>query len=145
MKTIEIAVAGIKRAGRWLQGAKRALEDKRWDDVVYCSQMAVEQATKSILISLAIDFPREHDISEVFAQLAQRKDLPKWFRDQVDSISNTIAELAELRGLAGYGFEKGINAEYFKDYAPEAYSKAEKTYKSCINLLKELFKVDIAT
>jgi len=143
LKNIEIAVAGIKRAGRWLQGAKRALEDKRWDDVVYCSQMAVEQAAKSILISLAIDFPREHDVSNVFIQLAERKDLPKWFREEVDSISDTIAELAELRGLAGYGFEKGVDAEYFKSYAPEAYSKAEKVYKICTKLLKELFKIPI--
>jgi len=143
LRNIDIAISGIKRAGRWLQGAKRALEDKRWDDVVYCSQMAVENATKAILISLAIDFPHSHDTSDVFTVLAKRDDIPKWFRDEVESISDIIAELAELRGLAGYGFEKGIDVEYFRDYAPEAYTKAEYVYKEYVKLLEEIFNVKL--
>ncbi len=37
-----IARQMLDRAARWLQGAERALEDNRWDDVVYCAQMGVE-------------------------------------------------------------------------------------------------------
>lgn len=144
MKNVDIAAAGIKRGARWLQGAKRALEDERWDDAVYSSQMAVEQVTKAVLIALGIDFPREHDVGGVFAQLSSRTDLPSWFRDEAPSISETISELAKQRGLAGYGFEMGINAEYFKEYAPQAFERAEKVYKSCVRLINELFRLSLS-
>ncbi len=116
------------------------MEDKRFDDVVYCPQLTVEQSVKSVLISLAIVYPKGHDVSEVFIQLAKRKDLPKWFREKVNLISETMVELAELRELAGYGFEKGIDANYFENYAPEALKKAEETYETCRKLLIQLFK-----
>ncbi|MEM2137335.1 MAG: hypothetical protein QXI93_05205 [Candidatus Methanomethylicia archaeon] len=60
----------------------------------------------------------------------------------IDELSDNISELAELRGLAGYGYEKGIDADYFKDYAPIAYEKAKKHYNACSKLLKELFNLN---
>ncbi|MBS7248316.1 MAG: HEPN domain-containing protein [Candidatus Jordarchaeales archaeon] len=71
MRNIEMAVQAIKRAARWLQGAERAMEDERWDDVVYSSQMAAEHSTKAVLISLGIDFPKEHDVSDILLQLQE--------------------------------------------------------------------------
>ncbi|MFQ6075820.1 MAG: HEPN domain-containing protein [Candidatus Bathyarchaeia archaeon] len=142
MSNVELAIAAIRRAGRWLQGAARAREDGRWDDVVYSSQMGVELSAKAVLIAFGIDFPREHDVSLVFDPLARRADIPRWFRDQVPAMSNTIAELAELRGVAGYGLERGIGVEYFKDYAPEALEAARNTHAACLRLLRQLFNVD---
>jgi len=140
MSNIELARAGIERAGRWLQGASRALEDERWDDAVFSSQMAVEQSAKAVLIALGIDFPKEHDVSIVFEDLAKRLDMPEWFRSKVPEIVKAVAELAEMRGLAGYGFEQGIGVEYFKDYAPEASKKAREVHEACSKLLRETFK-----
>ena len=140
VSNIELAYKALARARRWLQSAFRALEDERWDDVVYSAQMAVEQSSKGVLIALGIDYPREHDISDVFSELRNREDLPKWFRDLILDMSRSIAELAELRGLAGYGYEKGIDVDYFKDYAPEAYSIAKDHVDICEKLLNELFK-----
>jgi len=140
MSNIELARAGIERAGRWLQGASRALQDARWDDAVYSSQMAVEQSAKAVLIVLGIDFPKEHDVSIVFEALSKRIDMPEWFRRKVPEIGKAVAELAELRGLAGYGFEQGIGVEYFKDYAPEAIKKAREVHEACFKLLNEAFK-----
>ena len=140
MSNVGLAEAGIGRAGRWLQGASRALEDERWDDAVYSSQMAVEQSAKAILIALGIDFPKEHDVSIVFEDLAKRLDMPEWFRSKVPEIVKAVAELAEMRGLAGYGFEQGIGVEYFKDYAPEAFKKASEVHEACSKLLRETFK-----
>ncbi len=138
--SVELAYKALDRASRWLQGAYRALEDKRWDDVVYSSQMAVEQASKGVLIALGIDYPREHDVSDVFGKLASREDIPEWFRGHVPELSRIIAELAELRGLAGYGYEEGIDVEYFRGYAPEAYEMARKHVELCRKLLDELFQ-----
>jgi HEPN domain-containing protein len=140
MSNIELARAGIERAGRWLQGASRALQDERWDDAVYASQMAVEQSAKAVLIALGIDFPKEHDVSIAFEELAKRLDIPEWFRRKVPGIVRAVAELAEMRGLAGYGFEQGIGVEYFKEYAPEAHKKAEELHEACSKLLGESFK-----
>jgi len=140
MSNIELAQAGVERAGRWLQGASRALEDARWDDAVYSSQMAVEQSAKAVLIALGIDYPKEHDVSIVFEELAKRLDTPEWFRRKVSEIVKAVAELAEMRGLAGYGFEQGVGVEYFRDYAPEAFRKAEEVHEACSKLLREAIK-----
>ena len=140
MSNVGLAEAGIERAGRWLQGASRALEDARWDDAVYSSQMAIEQSAKAVLIALGIDFPKEHDVSIAFETLAKRSDVPEWFRRKVPEIGKAVAELAEIRGLAGYAFQPGIGVEYFKDYAPEAIKKAKDVHDACSKLLKEAFK-----
>lgn len=139
LKNVEVARRGIDRAERWLRGAKAALTDRRWDDVVYAAQMAVEQSAKAVLFALGIDFPKEHDVSEVFTSLVTREDLPSDFRSRVPSISATVKELAEQRGLAGYGFEQGITVNHFKDYAPKALRAARGVYATCKKLLKKEF------
>ena len=136
MNTEELAMLGIGRASRWLQGAKRAREDGRWDDVVYSSEMAAEQALKAVLIFYGMDYPKEHDVSDAILQIRGREGLPSWFREQIEGMAEAIAELADQRGLAGYGFEQGITAEYFRKYAPQALAKAERIHANCERLLK---------
>ncbi|MBO3753693.1 MAG: HEPN domain-containing protein [Candidatus Brockarchaeota archaeon] len=140
---IDLAVSAIRRSSRWLRSALRALEDGRWDDVVYSSQMAVEQASKSVLIALGIEYPKEHDVSIVFKQVSRIRNIPEWFSSMIPQLAENISELAELRGLAGYGYEKGLDADYFKDYAPKAYEMARKHYEACVKLLSELYNVHV--
>ncbi|MBO3832986.1 MAG: HEPN domain-containing protein [Candidatus Brockarchaeota archaeon] len=140
---IDLAVSAIRRSSRWLKSALRALEDERWDDVVYSSQMAVEQASKSVLIALGIEYPKEHDVSTVFKQVSRIRNIPEWFLSMIPQLAENISELAELRGLAGYGYEKGLDADYFKDYAPKAYEMARKHYEACVKLLSELYNVHV--
>jgi HEPN domain-containing protein len=137
-KRRNFAKLGLERAKDWLQGAKRAVEDDRWNDVVYSSQMAVEQSVKAVLFVLGVDYPKEHDVSDVFLKVVSEKKLPPWFKDQSPLIADVIAELAEQRGLAGYGFELGVGRRYFKDYAPEALQKAELVLRACEKLFEEL-------
>lgn len=140
---VDLASSALKRSGRWLKGAARALEDGRWDDVVYSSQMTVEQASKAVLIALGIEYPRAHDVSAAFKQISKIRDVPRWFSSILQELAGNISELAELRGLAGYGYEKGLDAEYFKEYAPKAYEKAKKHYESCARLLSELHHINV--
>jgi HEPN domain-containing protein len=140
---VDLASSALKRGGRWLKGAARALEDGRWDDVVYSSQMTVEQASKAVLIALGIEYPRAHDVSAAFKQISKIRDVPRWFSPILQELAGNISELAELRGLAGYGYEKGLDAEYFKEYAPKAYEKAKKHYEACARLLSELHHVNV--
>jgi len=139
LRNIVIARRGIERAWRWLQTAEEAFAGKRWDDVVYAAQMAVEQSSKAVLFALGIDFPREHDVSEVFGKLAGREDLPEWFRKSVSGICSAIRELAKQRGLAGYGFEQEITVDFFKDFAPEALREAREVHAACKKLLDQIF------
>jgi len=104
--------------------------------------MCVEQSTKSILVALGIDYPKEHDISGVFMKLSGNKALPTWFRDKIPKITQYISELAEQRGLAGYGFETGITIDYFKDYSNRAIKAAREIHEACQRLLKALMKLE---
>lgn len=64
-------------ANDWLERAKgnliRAKQFKPqgafWEDLCFDAQQAVEKAIKAVCISLQIDFPKTHDISELFVLL----------------------------------------------------------------------------
>jgi HEPN domain-containing protein len=98
--------------------------------------MAVETAAKAILTALGIDYPKEHDISGIFLTLEKRNDLPKWFRDYVPKISYAIKILAEIRGLAAYGYERGLSLQDFGKKAPET----RMVFKNAKRLYDEIFK-----
>ncbi len=141
MNTLDMALLALKRSERWIEGARRALSDSRWDDVVYSAQMCSEHAAKAVLISLGIDFPKQHDVSDVFVTLKERRDLPSDFLGKVEDIAEKLAGLAAERALAGYGFEEGVGVEYFKDIAPGAIEDAEFILRSCEELVTEVFGV----
>ena len=113
------------RAKRWLQGANRALEDERWDDVIYCSQMAVEQSIKAILLDKGLIFKRVHDVSDEFLNLKDDRTLPTQIKENIEKLSDTLIFLTDQRSLAGYGFEEEVDVSFFKDSAPEALEKAQ--------------------
>ncbi len=116
----------LKRAKNWLQGAQRGLEDKRWDDCVYNSQMASEQAIKALFLKLGIHYKRIHDVSSIFRIIEENSNLPEFFTQKIAEYSDIVEELTEQRNLAGYGFEDGIGNEYFKEYAPTALNWANE-------------------
>lgn len=129
----------MARASRWLQGAERALQDERWDDAVYAAQMCSEHAAKAVLIALGIEYPKQHDVSGVFIELKRRGNIPAEFGAGIEEVTASLGELAAERALAGYGFEEGVDASYFEDYAPEAVEKARSVRDFCNRLLGALF------
>jgi HEPN domain-containing protein len=129
----------MDRAKRWLEDAESALKKGNYDDATYLSQMSVETAAKAVLIALAIDYPKEHDVSGVFKKLLTKPSLPGWFYDEIPKISDAIRNLAEIRGLAAYGYEHGMTLEDFKEKAPEFVKMALSTYESLSKLIKEIF------
>jgi len=136
MKNSEITKIALKRARRWYQGAIRALEDKRWDDVIYNYEMAVEQALKAILILFGIEYPKKHDISSIFLNLKNR-DIPKFFSKKIDEYAKLLNILVNKRGPAAYGYTEGITKNDFKEDAKNLKSEVEKVLKDCENLLDE--------
>lgn len=127
----------FQRAQRWFQGAQRALEDERWDDVVYGAQMAVEQAIKAVMLGQGFVFKRVHDVSDEFLQLSTRSTFPQWFRDTIPAIVDILARLTDQRALAGYGFEEEVGVGYFEPSAKPALADAKKVLDFIERLLKE--------
>ncbi|MFQ6127797.1 MAG: HEPN domain-containing protein [Thermoplasmata archaeon] len=143
MNTLEMAILALRRSDRWLEGSRRALQDSRWDDAVFSAQMCSEHSAKAVLIFLGMDFPKQHDVSDVFASLEGREDLPLDFRGRVGDICEKLAELAAERALAGYGFEEGIGAEHFKETAPESVEDAEFVLEICKDLVARLSRKEV--
>ncbi|MFW9903682.1 MAG: HEPN domain-containing protein [Candidatus Thorarchaeota archaeon] len=119
-----------QRAQRWLQGAVRAFDDKRWDNVIYNSQMAVEHAIKAILLNQGLIFKRVHDVSDEFLALRNHEALPKEIQTNIDKLSDTLIYLTDQRALAGYGFEEEVDLEFFREPAPKALKKAQWALKT---------------
>lgn len=101
--------------------------------------MASEHAAKAVLIALGIEYPKQHDVSPLFVPLRDRSDLPGPFREEVEGAAAVLGELAAERALAAYGFEAGVDADHFREYAPEAVGKARSVVTLCAGLLRELF------
>ncbi len=69
------------------------MEDGRWDDVVYSSQTAVEQASKAVLLALGVGYPRGHDVSAALRMVPGVKGVPGWFKYMVDGVAGNVSEL----------------------------------------------------
>ncbi|MGV9197747.1 MAG: HEPN domain-containing protein [Promethearchaeia archaeon] len=133
---MEISQKALERAERWHQGAKRAFEDKRWDDVIYSFQMSVEQAMKAVLILYGIEYPKVHDISPIYFNLSNA-DLPTWFMVKIDFHASTLERLTEKRGLSAYGYIDGVTKNSFYDDAERYREPVAEVLADCSQLIRE--------
>ena len=141
MKNYETANEALKRARRWHQGSIRALEDQRWDDVVYSYEMAVEQALKAILILYGIEYPKKHDISNIYLSLKNKK-VPEFFSKNIDNHAKILNILVKKRGPAAYGYVEGINKNEFMKDAKNLKQDVENILNECEQLLLEFNKIN---
>jgi HEPN domain-containing protein len=127
---------------RWvLKEAENALAAENYAVSVRRSQEALELSAKGALRRLAVEYPREHDVSEAVEATADR--LPDNIREQVGEIKALSAELARIRGPALYGYEaEGVPASeaFTKDYATETLNRT----KPIANLLIRFASEDAA-
>ncbi|MBA7512929.1 hypothetical protein ES705_04938 [subsurface metagenome] len=136
MNNLETSQKAIDRAFRWYQGAIRAYEDERWDDSIYTFQMSVEQSLKGILILYGIEYPKKHDISNVYI-LLKEKDVPEWFKNKINSQIKILKNLIKLKGISAYGYIDGITKEHFKDDAIKFKKPVEDIITTCKALIVE--------
>ena len=141
MRTTKMAKDYAERA-RWvLKEAENALAAENYAVSVRPSQEALELSAKGALRRLAVEYPREHDVSEALEATADR--LPDNIREQVGEIKALSAELARIRGPALYGYEaEGVPASeaFTKDYATETLNRT----KTIANLLIRFASEDAA-
>jgi HEPN domain-containing protein len=139
MKNSETTKKALERARRWYQGAIRAFEDQRWDDVIYSYEMAVEQALKAILILYGIEYPKKHDISIIYLSL-KSKNLPEYFSKNIDNHAKILNLLVKKRGPAAYGYVEGLDKSQFMKDAKNLRKDVEDILIQCEQLLNEFSK-----
>ena len=92
----------------------------------------MEMAAKAVLRRLAIEYPREHDVSEAIDPAAAR--LPDYVKSRTQEIKVMLAELATVRGPAFYGYEaEGIPASqaFTREYASQTLAKTKPLVDLC--------------
>ena len=139
MNNLDTSFQALKRGKNWHQSAIRALEDQRWDDVIYSYQMAVEQSMKAILILFCIEYPKKHDISKIYLEL-KALSLPEWFLNKIELHSEIIKDLVRLRGTSAYGYVDGITSDDFFDDALKFKESVKEIIEDCEKLIIEFKK-----
>jgi len=100
----EMARDYLQRAKWCLEEALLARDREDYAGVVRRSQEALELAAKALLRAHAIEYPREHDVSE--ALINEKKRFPPEIQGQIEPLAALVSELASIRGPAMYGLER---------------------------------------
>jgi len=127
-----------ERARRFLTEAKNALTAEDYPTCVRRLQEALEMASKAVLRKLALEYPREHDVSEAMDAASDR--FPDYMKEKLDDIKRMLTKLTADRGPALYGYElQGIPASeiFTQAYAQEAFSATQPLVELCIKFATE--------
>lgn len=133
MKTTRMAKDYAANAAWPLRQAENALEAKNGPVCVRRLQEALELASKAVLRRLAIEYPRQHDVSDAIEFASNR--LPECLKNRVEDITQALTELDRIRGPAFYGYEaEGIppSEAFTADYAEQTLRRVKPLVKLCI-------------
>ncbi len=112
---------------KWLvKEAENALNAENALICVRRTQEALELSAKAALRRLAIEYPRDHDVSEALGAASER--LPNEIREKLPETMTLLAELARIRGPAFYGYEQeGIPASeaFTREYAANTFRRSK--------------------
>lgn len=144
MNTKSMALDYMKRAKRCFAESKSAFEDQDYPITIRRAQECVELSLKAILRSIAIEYPRDHDVGEA---LETAKDIfPDWFSIKIVDFKRISRDLSKKRGPAIYGYEASLRPAsdiFSRDDAEEALKSAEDVYDSCYKLICDIFEGSI--
>lgn len=139
MINVEMARDYHRRAKRCLKEAELSLHEGDPPMTIRRSQEALELATKAVLRYLAVEYPREHDVSDALTEIENK--LPPYLKDSLPELKRLLTELAELRGPAFYGYEReGIPASkaFSHERAETIFQKVKKLVEACSAFLSEI-------
>lgn len=142
MNLSELAVGYLKQAEARLADARDALAEANNAYALRLSQECVELSVKAALRSVAIEYPKQHEVSDLLIEFKKR--FPVWFADETGFIREASVSLFKKRELAFYGGEdaalppdKVISAEDGK----QAVEWGERVFEDCKKLLDSAGKV----
>lgn len=83
-----------------LDEARNAVENEVYSLAVRRSQETVELSLKVALRYLAIEYPRDRDVSDVLLAVKETRPLPNWFEERIEFMVSVSSDLARKRGPA---------------------------------------------
>ena len=144
MKTDELAHDYIDRAELTLEEARSAFEKGVYSLAIRRAQETCELSLKGALRYLAIEYPRDHDVSDVLIKVKEIRQIPEWFNDKIEFMAGVSSDLARKRGPAFYGIERSVTPAskiFGREEGLRALMEAEEILKLCRRLIKEGGKV----
>ncbi|HIH43699.1 MAG TPA: HEPN domain-containing protein [Candidatus Methanoperedenaceae archaeon] len=138
MNTQAMALDYIKRAGRCLRESRDALEDNDYPIAIRRAQECVELSLKAVLRCYAVEYPREHEVSDSLEAVGGR--FPGWFSSRIGEFIRISRDLGKKRGPAMYGYEAGLRPAsdiFSKKDAEDAFGWAQDVHDSCTRLIHE--------
>lgn len=136
MNTRDMARNYLEDAGVYLSQAREGFEGKNYHICIRRCQECVELSLKALLRLFSIEYPKEHDVSDVF--IKERHIFPDEI--DIDSLARISKDLARKRGPAIYGYERELKPPsliFSKGDAKKALDDAEYTLKSCERILRK--------
>ncbi len=139
LKSLKIAQSFLRQSKARLEDALDAEEDKNYAYAVRLSQECVEISLKAVLNAVGIEYPKIHEISDIFPKITNR--FPDWFRDEIDFLRESSKLLFKKREPSLYGDEDTLlppDEIMSKEDATDATERAKKVFSLCQRLVDEL-------
>lgn len=139
MRSLRIAESYLRQARARLEDALDAMQDENHPYAVRLSQECVELSLKAVLKTIGIEYPKVHDVSDIFPEIRDR--LPDWFKAEIDFLQESSKLLFKKREPSLYGEEETLlspNEVMNRTDAEDATNRAEKTCQLCEKLITEL-------
>jgi len=139
MRTDELALDYIDRAELTLEEARSAFEKEVYSLAIRRAQETCELSLKGALRYLAIEYPRDHDVSDVLIRVKEIRQIPEWFYEKIEFMAGVSSDLARKRGPAFYGIERSVTPAsklFGRDEGLRAFKGAEEILKLCRKLIK---------
>lgn len=141
MNTKILAEDYIRRAGRYLREAENAFSEGDYASTIRRAQECIELSVKSVLRAAGIEFPREHDVSEVLLELDV--EMPEWFKAKIPRIAKIMRDITPKRGISMYGLERELkpaSAIFSEEDARVELKNASEVHLDCGKFVRWWFK-----
>lgn len=127
----------IEAANDWLKTAEASLKVGLYEQSLYSMEMSVEIAFKAVLLSLNVEYPKIHDITEIARyHLSGNGKLPKAFKEGLQDYLATFNLLLGFRPIVAYGFGERFQGEDFKGRARRLLPECKKIISACEKAIK---------
>lgn len=139
MRSLRVARSFLVQAGARLEDAEDARGEGNYPYAVRLSQECVELSLKAVLKSVAIEYPKVHEVSYVLEEVGDR--FPGWFGAEIVHMAESSRILFKKREPSLYGDEDALlppNGVMSEGDAEDATQRARKTFTLCERLVHEL-------
>lgn len=120
MNNFELGNKLLNEAEEFYEEMLRAYERGSWNVVMRRAQEVVELSLKGLLKMMGIEYPKEHDVGDVFERACREKGIEVEI-ETLDRIKRTSSRLARERAPAFY-----MDRFYSEEQAKEAKEEAEQ-------------------